>query len=147
MLAKKVKYTDYEGVEREETHYFNLTKAEVMEWLATDGDYTLDKVLLQLMKNPSGRKIMDVFKDLLHRSYGRKSLDGRRFEKSEEIWLDFAETEAYSEIFMELVTDADKATAFLNAIVPEKLAEEARASLKENRDKLPEEIKDYVPKE
>jgi hypothetical protein len=147
MLAKKVKYTDFEGVEREETHYFNLTKAEVMKWLATDGEYTLDKVLLQLAKNPSGRKVIDTFEDLLHRSYGRKSLDGRKFEKSEEIWLDFFQSEAYSEIFMDLVTDADKASAFINGIIPEKLAEEARNSLNENRDKLPEEIKDYIPKE
>jgi hypothetical protein len=147
MLAKKIKYTDYEGVEREETHYFNLNKAEVMKWLAMDGDYTLDKVMLQLTKNPNGRKIMDIFEDLLHRSYGRKSLDGRRFEKSEEIWLDFFQTEAYSELCMELVTDADKASAFINGIIPEKLAEEARLSLKENRDQLPEEIRDYVQAE
>jgi hypothetical protein len=118
-----------------------------MKWLATDGEYTLDKVLLQLAKNPSGRKVIDTFEDLLHRSYGRKSLDGRKFEKSEEIWLDFFQSEAYSEIFMDLVTDADKASAFINGIIPEKLAEEARNSLNENRDKLPEEIKDYIPKE
>jgi hypothetical protein len=147
MLAKTITFTDYEGTERTETHYFNLDKAELTKWLTTTGEYTLDKVLLRLANERNGAKIMEIFEDLIHRSYGIKSLDGRKFEKNEEIWLNFYQTEAYSNLFMEIVTDANKASAFVNGIIPKKLADEVAKSLKENKDGLPDEIKDYIPKD
>lgn len=145
MLAKKIKFTDYDGQVRENTYYFNLNKAEVIMWMTTTGEYTLDKVLLRLSEERNGKKIMEIFEDLVHRSYGRKSLDGIRFEKSEEIWLEFYQSEAYSELFSELVTDAKKAAAFVNAIVPSEMAREVSKALVENKDGLPAELRDYIP--
>jgi hypothetical protein len=144
MLAKTITYTDYEGTERTETHYFNLNKAELTKWLTTTGEYTLDKVLLRLAQERNGAKIMENFEDLIHRSYGRKSLDGRKFEKNEDIWLDFYQSEAFSELFMEIVTDANKAAAFINGIIPKELADEVEKTINENKDGIPEEIKDYI---
>jgi 5'-deoxynucleotidase YfbR-like HD superfamily hydrolase len=87
---------------------------------------------------------MEIFADLIYMSYGRKSLDGRRFEKSEEIKRDFMETEAYSVLFTELVTDAKKAADFINAIVPKELSDEIERIIKENPDGIPDEMKDYL---
>lgn len=144
MYKRTITFTDYDDVEREEDHYFNLNKAEVIKWLTTSGDYTLDKVLERLSKERNGKKIMEIFEDLIHRSYGQKSLDGRKFEKTEEIWNNFYQTEAYSVLFTELVTDAAKAAEFVNKIIPKDLASEVEKIIKENPDGIPEEIKDYV---
>lgn len=145
MLAKKIQFTDYEGQKREGTYYFNLNKAEVMMWLTMSGDYTLDKVLIKISEEKNGRKLMEMFEDIIRRSYGKKSLDGIRFEKSEEIWNEFKQSEAYSELFMELVTDAKKAANFVNGIIPAEMAKEVSKALIENKDGLPDELKDYVP--
>lgn len=147
MLAKTIKFEDYDGQKREGVYYFNLNKAETIMWMTTTGEYTLDKVLLRLSEERNGRKIMEIFEDLIHRSYGRKSLNGIQFEKSEEIWNEFRQSEAYSELFVELVTDAQKAAAFVNAIIPQDMAKEVTKALNENRENLPAELKDYVPKE
>lgn len=144
MLAKKIQFTDYDGQKREGTYYFNLNKAEVIMWLTTSGEYTLDKVLLRLSEERNGRRIMETFEDLIHRSYGKKSLDGVRFEKTEEIWNEFRQSEAYSELFVELATDAKKAVDFINGIIPSEMAKEITKTLAENKDGLPAELKDYV---
>lgn len=144
MLKKTITYEDYEGNERKEDFYFNLNQSEIIKWLTTTGDYTLDKVLIRLGQERNGKKVMEIFEDLIHRSYGRKSLDGRKFEKSEEIWQDFYQTEAYSTLFYELVTDAKKAGDFVNQIIPKKMAAEIDKIMKENPDGIPDELKDYV---
>lgn len=144
MLKKSITFTDFDGKVRTEDHYFNLNKAEVVKWLTTNGDYTLDKMLERLSTEKNGKKIMEIFEDLIHRSYGRKSLDGRKFEKNEEIWKDFYETEAYSELFMEMVTDAKKASAFVNGIIPADLAAEVRNIVVNNPEGIPDELKDYA---
>lgn len=144
MLKKTIEFTDYNDQKRIEEHYFYLNKAEVIKWLTTSGDYTLDKVLERLSNERNGKKIMEIFEDLIHRSYGKKSLDGRKFEKSDDIWNDFYQTEAYSVLFTELVTDAKKAAEFVNAIIPKDLADEVEKIIRENPDGIPAEIKDYT---
>lgn len=144
MLKKTVTYTDFDGNQRTEDHYFNLTKAEVMMWLTTNGDYTLDKMIAQLTKEHDGRRIMELFEDLILRSYGEKSLDGRKFVKTDEIRENFKSTEAYSQIFMEVVTDAEKAADFVRSIIPSDLEAELSKVIKENPEGIPDELKDYL---
>lgn len=144
MYKKTITFTDYDDQKRTEDHYFHLNKAEIIRWLTTTGDYTLDKVLERLSKERNGKKIMEIFEDLIYRSYGKKSLDGRRFEKTEEIWKNFYQTEAYSELFTELVTDAKKAAEFVNQIIPKDIADEVAKIIKENPDGVSDELKDYV---
>ena len=123
MLKKTINYTDYNGSEREEDHYFNLSKAEIMEMeLSTAGG--LSGMIQDIVKTQDGPAIMKIFKDIILKSYGKKSPDGKRFEKSEEISKAFEQTEAYSVLFMELVTDADAAAAFVNGIIPSDVAKE-----------------------
>lgn len=120
MRKETIKYTDYEGVEREEDFYFNLNKAEVMEMqLSTDG--TLTKLIEKIIAEKNVPKIVEIFKELILKSYGEKSLDGKRFIKNKELTEAFTQTEAYSELFIKLSTDADAATAFINGIIPRDL--------------------------
>lgn len=121
MLKKTVTYTDYNGVERTEDHYFNLTKAEIMEMeMSVSGGFT--EMVKKVVAAQEAPAIMKIFKDLILKAYGEKSLDGKRFVKIDangrKLADDFIQTEAYSIIFMELATDADAAAAFVNGIIP-----------------------------
>lgn len=117
MLKKKMTYTDYNGTERTEDFYFNLTKSEVMEMeMATTGG--LVEKITNLVAAQDIPSIIKIFKDLILLSYGEKSPDGKRFTKSKELSDAFSQTEAYSNLFIELASDPDAAAAFVNAIVP-----------------------------
>ena len=117
MLKKTITYTDYNGVERTEDFYFNLTKAESMEMeIGTTGG--LAAMIKRIIDDKDAPAIIKIFKELVLKAYGEKSADGKRFVKSEEISNGFAQTEAYSQLFMELATDADAAAAFVNGIIP-----------------------------
>lgn len=117
MLKKTFTYVDYNGVERTEDHYFNLSKAELMEMeLSTTGG--LAEMINKIVAAQDAPAIVKIFKDLVLKAYGQKSADGRRFVKSKELSDEFAQTEAYSQLFMELATNAEAAAAFVNGIVP-----------------------------
>ena len=127
MLKKTFTYTDYNGVERTEDHYFNLSKAEVMEMeMSTTGG--LAEMIQRIIAAQDAPAIIKVFKDLIRKSYGVKSADGKRFQKSDELWTEFEQTEAYSMLFMELATDADAASKFINAIIPADLNKQDNAA-------------------
>ena len=117
MLKKTITYTDYNGVERKEDFYFNLTKAEIMEMeMSTSGGLT--EMINRIVAAQDAPAIIKIFKELVLKAYGVKSPDGKRFIKSDELATEFAQSEAYSQLFMELATDADAASAFVNGIVP-----------------------------
>jgi len=117
MLKKTLSYTDYNNTERTEDFYFNLSKAEVleMEMETTGGLVAMINNIISAQDMPS---IIKIFKDLILRSYGEKSPDGKRFIKNNEVREAFSQTEAFSNLFMDLSTDPDAAAAFVNAIVP-----------------------------
>lgn len=117
MLKKTITYTDYNGTERTEDFYFNLTKAEVMEMeMGIEGGMT--EMINRIVAAKDAPAIIAIFKKLILKAYGEKSADGKRFVKSDEISTSFAQTEAYSDLYMELATNADKAAEFVNGIVP-----------------------------
>lgn len=117
MVTKTITYVDYNGTERTEDFYFNLTKAEAMEWEMSKAG-GLAELIKKVVAAQDMPTLISLFKELILKSYGEKSLDGKRFIKSKEISEAFSQTEAYSQLFMELATDADKAAAFVNGIVP-----------------------------
>jgi hypothetical protein len=120
MLKKTVSYVDYNGVERTEDFYFNLSKAEVTEMeLSVEGGFS--KMLEDIVKSKDNMQIVKLFKEIVLKAYGEKSADGKRFVKSKEIAEAFSQTEAYSEIFMELALNEDAAAAFVNGIMPANL--------------------------
>ena len=125
MIKKTITYTDYDGNERTEDFYFNLNKPELLEWQASEAG-GLEKKIERLTKEQDIAKIIELMKDIIKKSYGVKSDDGKRFVKNEEVLNDFMQSEAYSELFMSLATDADAAAEFINGILPAGLAEEAQ---------------------
>lgn len=136
MLKKTITYEDYNGVERTEDFYFNLNKAELIEMeLGTTGGFS--EMLQKIIKAQDTPTIIKVFKDLILKSYGEKSDDGKRFIKSKEISDAFSQTEAYASLFMELSTNDEAASAFINGVVPAKLAEEAAKEVAKGNINLP----------
>ena len=117
MLKKKITFTDYNDVERTEEFYFNLSKAELMEMeLSITGG--LAEKITKIIAAKDTPAIVTIFKELILKSFGEKSSDGKRFVKNEEIKEAFTQTEAYSNLFMELATDSIAAANFVNGIVP-----------------------------
>jgi len=117
MMKKTIPYVDFDGNERTEEFYFNLTKAEVIEMeMSTTGG--LAAMLEKIVVSQDTKRIIEVFKDLILKSYGEKSPDGKRFVKNQELRDAFSQTEAYSELFLELATNSEAAAAFVNGIVP-----------------------------
>ncbi|WP_443670289.1 hypothetical protein [Gemmiger formicilis] len=122
MLKKNIKYVDYDGNERTEDFYFNLNKAEVIELqLGTVGGLT--KTLEKIVQEKDTSRIIEYFKTIILKAYGEKSADGRRFIKSQELRDAFEQTEAYSELFMELARDAKMAAEFINGVLPKEAAD------------------------
>ena len=117
MLKKTITYTDYNGNERTEDFYFNLSKAEITEMeMGVSGG--LVEMINRIVAAQDAPEIIKIFKNLILKSYGVKGLDGKQFIKSEELSTAFSQTEAYSELFMELATNAEAAATFVNGIVP-----------------------------
>lgn len=125
MLKKTITYTDYNGVERKEDFLFNLTKTELMKWdLKTPGGLAskLEKITQQF-DVPS---LTSFIEDLIDKSYGIKSDDGVRFIKDEKLSTMFRQTEAYDQLFIELLSNEKKTTDFINGILPKELLDQVK---------------------
>ena len=117
MYKKTITYEDYNNVTRTEDFYFNLTQAELAEMeFGTSGG--LADMLTQISKSKDQPSIIAMFKKIILAAYGVKSPDGKYFRKTEEIRNDFMSTEAYSILFMELASDSDSASEFINGVIP-----------------------------
>ena len=117
MIKKTVTYTDFDGNERTEDFFFHLTQAEVADWeLSVEGG--LSKMLLDIIKSKDMRKIIPIYKEILIKSYGEKSPDGRRFIKNDEVRDNFTQTQAFSDLYMSLALDAEEGANFVKGIMP-----------------------------
>lgn len=120
MLKKAITYTDYDGLERTEEFRFNLTKAELMDMeLTTVG--TFSKLMQKIIDEKDMVRLAKYFKELILKSYGVKSDDGKRFIKSPELSEAFSQTEAYSELYMELLGNSEYAVKFIKQVMPKDL--------------------------
>ena len=127
MLKKTISYTDYNGVERKEDFYFNLSKAEIMEMqLSTTGGLT--EMIKRIVATQDQPALVKIFKELILKAYGEKSPDGKRFIKNAALSEAFEQTEAYSILFMELATNDEAAAKFINGIVPADMAQQMAAN-------------------
>lgn len=128
MIKKTITYTDFNGGERTEDFYFHLTKAEItkMEMSVNGGMAERIQRIVSAQDQPA---IIEVFEDLIKKSYGVKTPDGRGFVKRKEDLEAFMATEAYSQLFMELATDSDAASKFVNGIIPADLSKQISANL------------------
>lgn len=117
MIKKTMTFTDYDGNKRTEDFWFNLNKAEVAKMeLGTIGG--IQKMIERLVQEQDSARIVEIFDQMICCSYGKKSPDGKRFIKSPELLEEFKQTEAYSDLFVELLGNPDMAAAFFNEILP-----------------------------
>lgn len=119
MLVKTIKYEDFDGNEREEDFYFNLSKNELVNWnLSTEGG--IKAFIDGIIKSKDVPKIAEQFKKLILMAYGEKSPDGKRFIKSEELSKAFSETNAFDELYMSFFgkDGAANAAEFVTGLLP-----------------------------
>lgn len=134
MRKETITYTDYEGETRTEDFFFNLNKAEVLE-LEMSWDGGLQKFLQRIVNEKDQKRIIEMFKMIVLKSYGEKSMDGKKFLKVDDqgrslAQLNFVPTEAYSELFMKLATDEKAASDFINGIIPKNITEDHKEPAK-----------------
>ena len=126
MIKWPITYVDFNGNEQTEEYRFHLSKSELMEMNFSQSG-GMEKMLQRIINTQDTQKIIEVFKDIILRSYGELSDDGKRFVKYKDghkLADDFAQTQAYDELFMSLATDDKKAAEFINGIIPKALADE-----------------------
>lgn len=124
MLKKTITYVDFNGEEVSEDFFFHLSKAELVE-LEMSHEGGLQEAIKRIVAAEDGKAIIAEFKNIILSSYGKRSSDGKRFIKNQDLREEFESTEAYSTLFMELVTDAEAAAKFVSGVIPHDLAEEA----------------------
>lgn len=118
MVKKTITYTDFNGNQRTEDHFFNLTKAEIMEMeVSTSGG--MSNMIDRIISAQDQPTLFKLFKDFVLKAYGEKSPDGRRFVKSEELSIAFSQTGAYDQLMQELLSSDEAAAAFVNSFVPD----------------------------
>lgn len=139
MYKKVITYTDFDGEERTEPFYFNLTEAELVELEMRFGG--VNKMLKEIQEAEDGYRVTQAIRDIICAAYGEKSSDGRRFMKNKEIFDSFRATEAYSVLFTELLTNETAAAEFVNSIMPPKIREEAAKRAKEQQAEVAAEAK------
>lgn len=124
MLKKTITYEDFNGETVSEDFFFHLSKAELVE-LELSHEGGLSESLKRIVDAEDGKGIIAEFKNIILTAYGKRSDDGRRFVKNQQLREEFESTEAYSALFMELVTNTDAAIEFINGVIPAGMAEEA----------------------
>lgn len=131
MLKKTITFEDLDGNQVTEDFYFNINKTELIQMqLSVEGG--MEARLSQIVASQDGKRIMEIVDDVLRQAYGVRSDDNRRFLKSDELFEDFKQTDAYNVLFLELCTDAGASAAFMNALMPKDLAAEVEAKLMTN---------------
>lgn len=133
MYVKTITYEDWNGETRSEDFRFNLTRSELVE-IEADTEGGIENYVKEIGDKLDAKKIMEFMKMIIFKSYGEKSLDGKRFVKDPAISKAFSETPAYDQLFMELVTNADKAAEFISKIIP-KAENDAMEKLTQNQNK------------
>ncbi|MBP5596177.1 MAG: hypothetical protein J6Y02_12400 [Pseudobutyrivibrio sp.] len=145
MYIKTIEYKDYSGNQRKEDFCFNLNEAEIMEMeLSKEGGF--DQWITRIANAQNTPELIKLFKSLILMAYGEKSLDGKKFLKVDpttgrRLSEEFEQTAAYPVLFMELATNTEAATEFINHIIPENAAEaiekaKADGSLDEAQSKI-----------
>jgi hypothetical protein len=160
MLKKTITYKDLDGNPVTEDFYFNLSKAELAEMeLSQKGGF--ESYIRELLAAEDGGAIIGAFKNIITSAVGRRSEDGRRFIKNQEIVDDFLQSDAYSTLFMEFITDETAAARFVRGIVPSDMAEvspelsqvpeepkdDRPAYIRENREPTPKELREMSREE
>ena len=133
MIKKTVTYEDIEGNKRTEDFYFNLTKAELSE-MASSEEGGFENYLKRIIETKDANKMIAIIKDIIAKSYGVRTDDGKFFRKSKELSEAFLGSDAYSEVFMDIAANPDKANEFMLGILPTSIREEVAKNLQNSQE-------------
>lgn len=123
MIGKTIEYVDYDGMTQKDTFYFNLNKAELLEMEASRIG-GMSKLLRNIAESTKTDQIIPIFKEILCRAIGEKSLDGKRFVKNQEVTDRFLQSEAYNVFFQELLETPGAAASFIKGVMPAEISAE-----------------------
>lgn len=130
MIRKTVKYTDFDDNEVTETFEFNLTKAELTELNFLEDGSDLATVLGAMADGSTNvRQVLEILKDILTKAVGKKSDDGKLFEKNDRIRAELFATNAYSELLYELIDSPQKAADFMTGLLPKDIRSEYKKAV------------------
>ncbi len=130
MIKKRITYTDYNGVERIEDFYFNLSTAEITEMEASTEEGYGEK-LMRIVDSQSKPEMFAIFKEFIAKSYGIKSEDGKQFRKSKEITDSFMQSEAYSILLLDITQNEGTAVEFINGIMPKNIPDTRKTQIQQ----------------
>jgi hypothetical protein len=136
MIKKIIEFLDLDGNKVQEEVLFHLSKADLIQ-MGTSEDGGIKKYLEDIVASGKPAKIMEGLRFILQTTYGKRSADGKQFVKSPDLFAEFAQTEAYSELLYELVTNAEAASNFINGLLPQELLAKATASAAQMTLELP----------
>ncbi len=117
MLKRSISYEDFNGNDATDIFYFNISKPELIE-LEVEFKEGFSTMLQSIIETNDSKQLIKRFKEIVLMAYGKKSEDGKRFVKSDQLREEFAQTAAYSALFMDLATDDSAAIVFLKGILP-----------------------------
>lgn len=117
MLKETITFTNFDGKQVTETHYFNLTRAELVQW-EMEHNEGVAEYFLRISQSNNKPELGQAFHDFLRRTYGLKSEDGNRHMKSEEISENFEHSAAFDEFYIKLITDEGFAGRFIKGVLP-----------------------------
>lgn len=125
MLKREIKYQDFDGNEQTATFYFHIGKHEIVE-LDVEHKGGIKALFEKIIETQDDKGIVEQMKKLILLAVGERSADGQRFVKNDQIREDFKNHAAYEALFMELSTDAERASEFGIGILPPDVAKELK---------------------
>lgn len=111
MFKHSVEYVDFNGSDRKEDLYFHLSLPEVTRLEAEIG-MGLEDYIKGLTTNQELNTLLAFLERMLLSSYGQKTSDGKSFIKSQVIREAFEYSQAYAEIFEQVLSNPDLARKF-----------------------------------
>lgn len=133
MIKKNITYVDFDGEERTDAFYFNLSKAELMD-IELDYNGNMSEAMNIMLEKRDMKGVLGLLSKLVRKAYGEKSGDGKRFLKNKELEDGFATTDAFSNLLIELVNDEKKLEAFVTGVIPADMRDEVEKRMEETRE-------------
>lgn len=138
MLRKDITYTDINDIDRTEPFYFHFTELELGEVELEMGG--IEETMERLTETQDIKTAYKIFKDLVLAGYGKKSADGKGFDKVDPdtgrpYSRELVASPALSALIIDLMNDVEDAGTFFRGMLPSKMqkqAAEADAALKAN---------------
>lgn len=116
MVKKTIAYTDFNGVQRKDDFFFHMSLPEVTRLQASVSPETFDEHILRIAKEGKEGAILQLLEKIILGAYGVKSPDGKSFIKTQEETRNFEYSQAYAELFEQLLLQPEEMRVFAEGI-------------------------------